>query len=108
MDGRVRILTSHENTGHVLVTARDSDHSIEVVAACCCLYLVGNEVARLQRVSHSTGTHANAIADTDSTELVPNQPCFSQRCFDLLAQAEKMLVASLRVFLMNREHACTR
>jgi hypothetical protein len=35
--------------------------------------LVRNEVARLQGVRHSAGTHANAIADADRPELVANE-----------------------------------
>lgn len=56
--------------------------------------LVGYQVAGLEGVGHSTGAHADAVADADSAELVANDGSIFEGGFDLLTQAEEVFVAS--------------
>jgi hypothetical protein len=48
----VQSTESDQGSRHVLVTARDNNHSVEPVATRCCLNRVGNEVSGLERVGH--------------------------------------------------------
>jgi len=61
----------------------------------CCLYLICNQVARLEGVGHSAGAHADTVADTDGTKLVAYDTRLCERGFDLLTETKKMFVASL-------------
>jgi hypothetical protein len=36
--------------------------------------MVGNQIARLQRVAHSFGAHRNAVTDADGVETHPHEP----------------------------------
>ena len=91
--GRDTRLTGHENTGHVLVATRNSDHSIQMMATSCRLDLIGDEVSRLERVPHPRSTHANTIAHADCAELVTNNSGIHERLFNCLPKLEDMFVA---------------
>lgn len=93
-NGRKNGRTGDHDTGHVFVAARDDDHAVKVVAAGCGLDLVCDEVAGLERVRHAAGAHADAVADADGAKLVAYDARGRERCFDFLAQAEEVLVAS--------------
>lgn len=69
---RKKRLTGDQNTRHVLVATRNDDHAVEVVTARSGFDLVGYQVAGLERVGHSTGAHANAVADADGSKLIAN------------------------------------
>jgi hypothetical protein len=43
------------------------------MTTCSCLDLVRDEVARLQRIRHSSSAHADTVAHTDRSELVANE-----------------------------------
>ena len=88
-------LTSNQDTGHILVAARNDHHAIEVMASCSALDLVGYEVARGQGIGHPTCAHAYAVADTDRAKLIPNDVGLGKRSFYLVAQTEKVFVTSI-------------
>jgi hypothetical protein len=50
--GTVQTAEGDERAGHVLVAARNDDHAVEPMSTGRGLDLVGDEVARLQRVAH--------------------------------------------------------
>lgn len=99
-------LTGHENARHVLVATGDGDHTIQVVATSSSLDLVGNEVSRLERVPHSSSTHADSVANSNGAELVANQSRLDQGRLDFLAQPEEMFVASCEPSMVRKRVAC--
>ena len=95
MRGKER-LTGHENAWHVLVAARNDNHSIEVVTTSGSLDLISNQVAGLEGVGHAACAHADTVADANSAKLVPNDVRVCERGFYLLTKTEEVLVTSFR------------
>ena len=52
----------HHASGHVLVTARDDNHSVQPMTSSSSLDLIRDEVPRLQGVRHARRPHADTIA----------------------------------------------
>lgn len=86
--------TRHEDTRHVFVTAGNDDHTVKPVSARGSLYLVRDEVARLQRVGHSTRSHADTVTDANGTELVADNTFLDQGALDVLSKTQEVTVAS--------------
>lgn len=66
------VLTSHQNTWHILIAPGDNHHAIEEMASGSSLHLVSYQVSRLKGIGHPHSTHADAIANADGTKLVAN------------------------------------
>jgi hypothetical protein len=87
--------TSHEDPWHILITPGHDDHAVEPVGGGGGFDLICDEVAGLERVGHAGGAHADAIANTDSAELVANDRRLGEGGFYVLAEGEEVFVASV-------------
>ena len=56
-------------TGHVLITATDSDQTVKTFCRDHCFDRVGNHIARDEAVAHPFGAHTNAVGNGDGTEV---------------------------------------
>ena len=83
----------NETARHVLVAARDRDQPVVPLPAHDRLDRVGDQVAGLQRVAHSVGTHRDAVADTDGIELQAKQAGLSDALFAFPAEVQQVHVA---------------
>ena len=87
--------TAHGNghTGHVLVTARQTDVGVIPLPLHDRLDTVGDDLTTLQRVTHTRRAHGDAVTDADSVEAVSDEPGFADRVPDEGGQVQQVHVA---------------
>jgi hypothetical protein len=95
-DGRpVQATHGHDTTRHVLVAARQGNQAVVPLTPHGSLDRVGNQVARLQRVSHARRPHGDAVGHADGVEAVAHAVGRHDAPFDLFGQVEQVHVAGV-------------
>lgn len=91
--GPVDTSHGHDDTRHVLVATRDGNVRIVPLSTHDRLNRVGNQVARLQRVAHTLGAHADTITDTNGVELHAVKASTLHTLLDLVVELHQVHVA---------------
>jgi hypothetical protein len=93
--GSVDSSHGHDDTGHVLVATGQGDVGIVPLAAHDSLYRVCDDVARLQRVAHTSGAVGHAVTDTNGVELHTLESSSFDTLVDLVAEVHQVHVAGV-------------
>ncbi|TKW50631.1 hypothetical protein CTA1_5680 [Colletotrichum tanaceti] len=91
------------DAGHVLVAAGQRDVGVVPLAVHDGLDGVGDDLARLQRVAHALGAHADAVRDADGVELVGDQADVLDGLAHDVGQVEQVHVAGVALVPDGRD-----
>lgn len=93
--GSVDSTHGHNNTRHVLVATGKRDVGVVPLATHDSLNRVGDDVAGLQGVAHTSGTVGHAVTDTDGVELHTLETSSFNTLVDLVAEVHQVHVAGV-------------